>query len=157
MIAAHATRHDGWVRHRLRGARVQPDADDARRDLEALTRALQRKHPGAAASLREGLEQALPVARLKIDGSLLRTVFSTSQVESMIEIICDHTAHVQRWRDGEVGKFSEQVWGVSGSAVRPALGRRRDGLCPGPVLAGQGLPAAARVRPPARARHHRRG
>ena len=69
--------HHAWVRRKLRGAWAKADADDARRDLEALARALQRKHPGATASLREGLEETLTVTKLQITGSLLKTVFST--------------------------------------------------------------------------------
>lgn len=49
----------------------------ARGELGALARALQAEHPGAASSLREGLEEILTVDRLGIDGPLLKTVFTT--------------------------------------------------------------------------------
>jgi hypothetical protein len=78
--------HD-WVRRKLRAAWALTDAEAAKRDLEALARALARKHPGAAGALREGLDETLTVTRLGITGSLLRTVFSTNPVESMIEIV----------------------------------------------------------------------
>jgi putative transposase len=78
--------HD-WVRRKLRTAWALTDAEAAKRDLEALARALARKHPGAAGALREGLDETLTVTRLGITGSLLRTVFSTNPVESMIEIV----------------------------------------------------------------------
>jgi putative transposase len=74
--------HD-WVRRKLRAAWALTDAEAAKRDLEALAR----KHPGAAGALREGLDETLTVTRLGITGSLLRTVFSTNPVESMIEIV----------------------------------------------------------------------
>ena len=67
-----------WVRRKLHGAWAQADVGHARRDLEALARASQRKHPGVAASLREGLEETLTITKLAIDGALLKTVFSTS-------------------------------------------------------------------------------
>jgi hypothetical protein len=35
-----------------------------------LARSLERQHPGTAGSLREGLEETLPVPRLGIDGAL---------------------------------------------------------------------------------------
>jgi hypothetical protein len=76
--------HD-WVRRKLRAAWNLTDAQAAKRDLEALTRALARKHPGAAGALREGLDETLTVTRLAITATLLRTVFSTNPVESMIE------------------------------------------------------------------------
>ena len=47
------------------------------RQLDRLARSLAREHPGAAASLREGLEETLTVLRLGIEGALLRTLRST--------------------------------------------------------------------------------
>lgn len=89
-----------WVRRKLRQGWSHSDADTAEAELEALARALARQHPGAAASLREGLAETLTVTRLGIDGPLLKTVFSTNPVESMIEIVRQHSANVKRWRDG---------------------------------------------------------
>ena len=91
-----------WMRAKLRASWANPNAVAARAELEALARALQRKHPGAAASLREGLTETLAVTRLGIEGTLLKTVFSTNPMESMIEIIREHPSNVKRWRDGEM-------------------------------------------------------
>jgi hypothetical protein len=68
-ILAHLpdAEHD-WVRRKLRAAWALTDADQAKRDLEALARALARKHPGAAGALREGLDETLTVTRLGITG-----------------------------------------------------------------------------------------
>jgi putative transposase len=90
------------VRIKLRRGWANPDPVAAHAELEALARALQRQHPGAAASLREGLAETLTVTRLGIGGALLKTVFSTNPVESMIEIVREHSANVKRWRDGEM-------------------------------------------------------
>jgi transposase-like protein len=91
-----------WVRTKLRHGWANPDPDAARAELERLARTLQRQHPGAASSLREGLQETLAVNRLGIDGALLKTVFSTNPVESMIEIVREHASNVKRWRDGEM-------------------------------------------------------
>lgn len=91
-----------WVRRKLRAAWAKEDPGEAHRELEALARALGRKHPGAAASLREGLEETLTVTRLGVRGTLLKTVFSTNPMESMIEIVRAHARNVKRWRDGEM-------------------------------------------------------
>ena len=90
------------LQRKLRAAWAQPDADAARRDLEALARALAKQRPGAAASLREGLEQTLTVNRLGVTASLLKTAESTNPVESMIEIVRDHSRRVKRWPSGEM-------------------------------------------------------
>jgi len=78
---------------------------DHRRALEQLKRLacdLERTHPGAAGSLREGMEETLTVIRLGIKGKLRRTLESTNPCESMID--CARTTHrnVKRWRDGEM-------------------------------------------------------
>jgi len=126
-----------WVRRKLRAAWAQADADAARTDLEALARALKRKHPGAAASLREGLEETLTVTKLKIDGALLKTVFSTNPVESMIEIVREHAANVKRWRDGEMALrwaaagmvcAQDQFRRVKGYRQLPELARRLEAI-----------------------------
>ena len=70
--------------------------------LEALARDLELSHPGAAASLREGLAETLTVTRLGIGGSLWSTLRSTDAIESMIEICRDHSSNVKRWRDGQM-------------------------------------------------------
>jgi putative transposase len=63
--------------------------------LEALARELDRSHPGAAASLREGLGETLTIARLGVPPTLARTLRSTNTIESMIEICRDHAANVK--------------------------------------------------------------
>jgi putative transposase len=98
-----------------------------------LARALKRKHPGAAASLREGLDETLTVTRLGITGSLLKTVFSTNPVESMIDIVREHAFNVKRWRDGEMALrwaaagmecARDQFRRVKGYRQLPELARR---------------------------------
>jgi putative transposase len=45
-----------------------PDPEQGLRNARDLASLLEKKHPGAAASLREGLDQMFTVARLGIDG-----------------------------------------------------------------------------------------
>jgi putative transposase len=88
------------VERRMRDAYKNPDPLAGEGDLEALARELQRQHPGAAGSLREGLAETFTVARLGVPPALARTLRSTNPVESMIEICRDHSRNVKRWRDG---------------------------------------------------------
>jgi putative transposase len=90
------------IQRKLRAAWANPDADAARRELEALARALDKKRPGAAASRREGLADTLTVNRLGVTGSLLKTVESTNPVESMIEIVRHHAGHRRALGDGNI-------------------------------------------------------
>ena len=67
-----------------------------------LARSLAKTHPGAAASLREGLAETLTVMRLGVPPTLARTLRSTNPIESMIEIGRDHCTDVKRWQDGQM-------------------------------------------------------
>jgi putative transposase len=75
---------------------------DAQTQLEALARQLDKTHPSAAASLREGMAETLTVLRLGVPPTLARTLRSTNAIESMISICRDHARSVKRWRDGQM-------------------------------------------------------
>ena len=90
------------VAKRMRAAYHADTALDAQSQLETLAGELDRTHPGAAASVREGLTETLTVLRLGVPPPLARTLRSTNCVESMIEICRDHSRNVKRWRDGQM-------------------------------------------------------
>ncbi|HUI02006.1 MAG TPA: IS256 family transposase [Acidimicrobiales bacterium] len=90
------------VEKKMRAAYRSPDPLAAEAALEDLARQLQKSHPGAAGSLREGLAETLTVIRLGVPPTLARTLRSTNPIESMIEICRDHSTTVKRWRDGEM-------------------------------------------------------
>ena len=90
------------VAKRMRAAYHADTALAAQAQLESLAGELDRTHPGAAASLREGLDDTLTVLRLDVPPTLARTLRSTNCVESMIEICRDHSRNVKRWRDGQM-------------------------------------------------------
>jgi putative transposase len=79
-----------------------PDAAQALAQLERLARALEREHPGAAASLREGLEETLTLQRLGLTGALYRTLRSTNVIENLNGSIATYARNVKRWRDGHM-------------------------------------------------------
>ena len=70
--------------------------------LRLLADELDRSHPGAAASLREGLEETLTLTRLGIGGQLRRTLQSTNPIGSMIEIVRRTSRNVKRWQSGDM-------------------------------------------------------
>jgi putative transposase len=69
------------VRSAMNQAYSARDTKRARRLLENLARRLEHQHPGAAASLREGLEETLTVMRLGLPENLER-VLSSSRVRA---------------------------------------------------------------------------
>ena len=118
------------VAKKMRAAYHDPDALVAEATLEALARSLDKSHPGAAGSLREGLTETLTVSRLGVPPTLARTLRSTNAIESMIEICRDHSTNVKRWRDGQMAlrwcaagmvEASKQFRRVNGFLHLPAL------------------------------------
>ncbi|HEY8556998.1 MAG TPA: IS256 family transposase [Actinomycetes bacterium] len=92
----------GPVERRMRAAYRAASALDAQAQLEALARELDKTHPGAAASLREGMGETLTVLRLGVPPTLARTLRSTNTIESMISICREHAGNVKRWQDGQM-------------------------------------------------------
>jgi transposase-like protein len=90
------------VKTRLRRAWNEPDHDRALEQLTRLALELDRAHPGAAASLREGLEETLTVTRLGITGKLKVTLQSTNPCESMISTVRVIHRNVKHWSSGEM-------------------------------------------------------
>ena len=90
------------VKQRLRRSWAAADHARALDQLRALASELERTYPGAAASLREGMEETLTLTRLGVTGNLKRTLESTNPCESMIEIVRRTQRNVKRWSSGEM-------------------------------------------------------
>lgn len=70
--------------------------------MEALACELARSHPGAAASLREGLAETVTLQRLGVHQQLWKTLSSTNPIESMIGICRATPRNVKRWQNGDM-------------------------------------------------------
>ena len=90
------------VKTRLRRAWASDSHALALGGLRQLAGELDHSHPGAAASLREGLEETLTLTRLGIGGNLKRTLQSTNPIESMIEFTRRTSRNVKRWQSGDM-------------------------------------------------------
>ena len=84
----------------LRDAWDGANAALAKKRLQRLAASLEAKHPGAAASLREGLDETLTVQGLGITGALYRTLRTTNPIENLNGSIGHYTRNVKRWKDG---------------------------------------------------------
>jgi len=118
------------VTKRMRAAYHAESALIAEAQLEALAKELDRTHPGAAASLREGLAETLTVLRLSVSPTLARTLRSTNSIESMISIARNHSANVKNWQNGTMAlrwcaagmiEAGKQFRRVNGHLHLPAL------------------------------------
>jgi putative transposase len=86
------------VKTRLRRAWASENHQQALDALQLLTGELERSHPGAASSLREGLEETLTLTRLGIRGKLKATLQSTNPIESVIGTVRQTSRNVKRWQ-----------------------------------------------------------
>jgi hypothetical protein len=68
------------VAKKMRVAYHPTDPLLAEAELKGLARSLERSHPGAAASLREGLTETLTITRLGVPPTLARTLRSTNSI-----------------------------------------------------------------------------
>ena len=78
------------------------NATRAKRMLEGLARQLEHKHPSAAASIREGLDETLTVMRFDLQHHLARTLSTTNPIEFINGRIRKTTHNVARWDGGEM-------------------------------------------------------
>ncbi len=90
------------IKTRLRRAWASDNHQLALDGLQRLADELDRSHPGAAASLREGLQETLTLTRLGIKGRLKRTLESTNPIESMVEFTRRTSRNVKRWQSGDM-------------------------------------------------------
>jgi len=118
------------VTKRMRAAYHAESAILAEAQLEALAKELQRTHPGAAASLREGLTETLTVLRLGVPPTLARTLRSTNCIESMISIARNHSTNVKNWQNGNMALR----WCAAGMIEARAQFRRVNGHLHLPAL-----------------------
>lgn len=68
--------------------------------LEKLAASLEREHPGAAKSLREGQAETLTVQRLGVPGVLRQTLANTNALESIHSQFRQHAQQVKHWING---------------------------------------------------------
>jgi putative transposase len=97
-----AERDRPQVKRRLTQAWQEPEHAKALDQLRRLAVELDHEHPGAAASLREGMEETLTVTRLGIAGKLKLTLQSTNPCESMIGTVRAIQRNVKNWSSGEM-------------------------------------------------------
>ncbi len=90
------------VRQAMRQAYRSKDAKRAKKQLQNLARRLGDEHPGAAASLEEGLDDTLTVMAFGLPEWLERTLSTTNAIENLIGSARELGRRVKRWRDARM-------------------------------------------------------
>jgi len=90
-----------WVRAIVARA-YKAEVATARRLLQDLARRLEARYPGAAASVREGLEDTLTILTLGLSDRLRQSLATTNAIESLISRTRHVKRNVKRWRGGHM-------------------------------------------------------
>ena len=69
-------------------------------ELSRLATLLEEKYPGAARSLREGLEETLTVIQLGLPEAFQKSLRSTNVIETAFDKVRVVTRNVKKWRNG---------------------------------------------------------
>ncbi|MDO8433843.1 MAG: transposase [Candidatus Binatus sp.] len=88
------------VRSAMNQAYATRDAGRARLLLHNLARRLEHQHPGAAAALREGLDETLTVMRLGLPQNLERVLSSPNLIENLFSRVREIGHRVKHWQSG---------------------------------------------------------
>lgn len=112
-----------WVNRQLNRAWQLPDAAEAEKALLALAVKIERTHPDAATSLREGLTETITINRLGVTGTLARTLATTNPMESTVDIVKTHARNVKRWQSGDM----RLRWAAAGMLAAEGQYRRVKG------------------------------
>ena len=83
-------------------AALKLEAEKGMAKLEEHAKWLEKSHPSAAASLREGLEEMFTINRLGLSSALRRCLGTTNVIENPHSAMRQRTRNVKRWRDGQM-------------------------------------------------------
>lgn len=103
-------RDRAWAKTRFETAARHIDPAKGRRMLKKMAADLQQKHPGAARSITEGLDELFTAADLGATGWLFDTLRTTNPIENAFSVGRQVSKNVKRWRSGSMALR----WTVSG-------------------------------------------
>ncbi len=105
------------------GAAWRLEASEGQRKLEQLARWLEREHPTAAASLREGLEDLFTINRLGLPAQLRRCLATTNLIDSTHSGMRQKTRRVTNWQSGEMAlRWTAAAFAATAKNYRRIIG-----------------------------------
>jgi transposase-like protein len=114
------------VRSTLRAAWKIEDADEGIKQVEQLAKWYERKHPSAAASLREGLEEMFTLNRLDLPPKLSRCLATTNLIDSTHWGVRQRTGRVTNWQDGAMAlRWASAAFEATAANFRKIMGHQQ--------------------------------
>ncbi len=90
------------TRQAMREAYDSKSHDTAKRKLKSLAHGLSDEHPGASASLLEGLDETITIKKMELSKNLELSLATTNAIESLNSTIRHQTRRVKRWKNGKM-------------------------------------------------------
>jgi putative transposase len=101
------------------------DAKEGEQKLDQLARWLERDHPSAAASLREGLGEMFTINRLGLPPRLRRCLGSTNLIDSSHSGVRQKTRRITNWKNGSMAlRWAAATFVETEKSYRRILGYR---------------------------------
>lgn len=102
-VTEHLPKHlHATVMQSMRQAYKMKDTEKAKRLLLNLAARLENEHPGAAGSLREGLDETLAVGELSLPYELEKSLVVTNAIENLFSSVRRISRRVKRWSGGKM-------------------------------------------------------
>jgi putative transposase len=113
------------VKSTLRAAYKLP-ADKGKRQIEQLARWYEKKHPSAAGSLLEGLDELFTINAMGLPPKLLRCLATTNIIESTNGGVRQRINRVKNWQDGLMAlRWASAAFEATASNFRKIMGHQQ--------------------------------
>lgn len=102
------------------------DADEGIRQIEQLASWYEKKHPSAAASLREGLAEMFTLNRLGLPPKLTRCLATTNLIDNTHWGVRQRTNRVSNWQDGSMAlRWASAAFEATAQNFRKIMGHQQ--------------------------------
>ena len=102
------------------------DAAEGKKQIEQLASWCDKKHPSAAASLREGLEEMFTINRMGLPPKLMRCLATTNVIDSSHWGVRQRTGRVTNWQDGQMAlRWAAAAFEATAKGFRRIMGHQQ--------------------------------
>jgi transposase-like protein len=102
------------------------DADEGMAQIEQLAKWYEKKHPQAATSLREGLNEMFTINRLSLPPKLMRCLSTTNLIDNTHWGVRQRTDRVSNWQDGAMAlRWASGAFEATAQGFRKIMGHQQ--------------------------------
>lgn len=102
------------------------DEAEGMKQIEQLAQWYEKKHPSAAASLREGLREMFTISRMGLPPTLMRCLATTNVIDSSHWGVRQRTGRVTNWQDGQMAlRWASAAFEATAKGFRRIMGHQQ--------------------------------